>query len=117
MGPRAAGAQALLPRPAERGPAPVLPLNRGRHAWDPQSPIRPPHAIALDCPAIQSRQSWAVAIMHTLNIGDVTITSIIERDGPWRRPEDMFPDYDPERGRSYLAAMDPEVFDHASGRM
>ena len=55
--------------------------------------------------------------MRTLNIGDVTITSIIERDGPWRRPEEMFPDYDPERGRSYLAAMDPEVFDAASGRM
>ena len=24
--------------------------------------------------------------MHTLRIGDVTITSIIERDGPWRQP-------------------------------
>ena len=33
--------------------------------------------------------------MQTLNIGDVTITSIIERDGPWRKPEDMFPAYDP----------------------
>ncbi|HEY5827433.1 MAG TPA: hypothetical protein VIV01_03640, partial [Hyphomicrobiaceae bacterium] len=28
--------------------------------------------------------------MQTLKIGDVTITSIIERDGPWRKPEDMF---------------------------
>ncbi len=35
--------------------------------------------------------------MQTLSIGDVTITSIIERDGPWRKPEDMFPGYDPER--------------------
>ena len=25
--------------------------------------------------------------MKQLNIGDVTITSIIERDGPWRKPE------------------------------
>jgi hypothetical protein len=25
--------------------------------------------------------------MRTLKIGDVTITSIIERDGPWRQPE------------------------------
>ena len=25
-------------------------------------------------------------IMHTLKIGDVTITSIIERDGPWCQP-------------------------------
>jgi len=28
--------------------------------------------------------------MQTLKVGDVTITSIIERDGPWRKPEDMF---------------------------
>jgi hypothetical protein len=55
--------------------------------------------------------------MRTLKIGDVTITSIIERDGPWRRPEDMFPAYDPELGRKHLAALDPFVFDVASGRM
>ena len=41
--------------------------------------------------------------MQTLKIGDVTITSIIERDGPWRQPEDMFPAYDPVVGRRYLA--------------
>ena len=55
--------------------------------------------------------------MQSLRIGDVTITSIIERDGPWRRPEDMFPAYDPERGKQYLAQLDPVVFDQASGRM
>jgi glyoxylase-like metal-dependent hydrolase (beta-lactamase superfamily II) len=55
--------------------------------------------------------------MQTLAIGDVTITSIVERDGPWRRPEDMFPAYDPEAGRRFLAELDPVVFDHASGRM
>lgn len=37
--------------------------------------------------------------MQTLKVGDVTITSIIERDGPWRKPEDMFPAYDPAIGR------------------
>ena len=36
--------------------------------------------------------------MRGLAIGDVTITSIVERDGPWRQPEDMFPAYDPELG-------------------
>ena len=41
--------------------------------------------------------------MKTLRIGDVTITSIIERDGPWRKPEDMFPAYDPEVGERHLA--------------
>jgi glyoxylase-like metal-dependent hydrolase (beta-lactamase superfamily II) len=55
--------------------------------------------------------------MRTLKIGDVTITSIIERDGPWRRPEDMFPAYDPEVGRRYIAELDPGLFDIASGRM
>ena len=55
--------------------------------------------------------------MNKLKIGDVTITSIIERDGPWRQPEDMFPAYDPELGRRYLAEMDPVVYDAASNRM
>jgi glyoxylase-like metal-dependent hydrolase (beta-lactamase superfamily II) len=55
--------------------------------------------------------------MHMLKIGDVTITSIVERDGPWRRPEDMFPAYDLEVGRRHLATLDPFVFDVASGRM
>ena len=55
--------------------------------------------------------------MHELKIGDVTITSIVERDGPWRTPETMFPAYDPELGRKYLAEMDPVVFDPASGKM
>jgi Metallo-beta-lactamase superfamily len=55
--------------------------------------------------------------MRSLRIGDVTITSIIERDGPWRRPADMFPAYDPDVGLRHLAAMDPEVYDAASDRM
>ena len=55
--------------------------------------------------------------MRQLTIGDVTITSIIERDGPWRKPEDMFPAYDAEVGRRHLAALDKEVFDPVSGKM
>jgi glyoxylase-like metal-dependent hydrolase (beta-lactamase superfamily II) len=55
--------------------------------------------------------------MRTLEIGNVTITSIIERDGPWRRPEDMFPAYDPDAGLRHLAELDPEVFDPVSGRL
>ena len=51
--------------------------------------------------------------MKQLTIGDVTITSIIERDGPWRKPEDMFVGYDSEVGKRYLAEMDREVFDWA----
>src|SRR5262249_5346709 len=55
--------------------------------------------------------------MRTPKIGDVTITSIIERDGPWRRPEDMFPAYDPDVGGQHLTELDPEVFDPVSGRL
>ena len=55
--------------------------------------------------------------MQQIAIGDVTITSIVERDGPWRKPEDMFPAYDPERGKRFLAELDPVVFDPATGKM
>jgi glyoxylase-like metal-dependent hydrolase (beta-lactamase superfamily II) len=55
--------------------------------------------------------------MKTLQIGDVTITSIIERDGPWRRPVDMFPSYDPETGSEHLKTIEPECYDPASGMM
>src|SRR3979411_659795 len=48
--------------------------------------------------------------MQPRKIGDVTITSLIERDGPWRKPEDMFPAYDPVAGKRYLAELDPVVF-------
>ena len=55
--------------------------------------------------------------MQELKIGDVTITSIVERDGPWRRPQDMFPAYDDAIGQRHLAEMDACVYDPASGRM
>jgi glyoxylase-like metal-dependent hydrolase (beta-lactamase superfamily II) len=55
--------------------------------------------------------------MQQITIGDVSITSIIERDGPWRTPEAMFPEYDPDRGRAFLKELDPVVFDPASGKM
>jgi glyoxylase-like metal-dependent hydrolase (beta-lactamase superfamily II) len=55
--------------------------------------------------------------MKKLSIGDVSITSIIERDGPWRTPREMFPAYDPIIGKHHIAELDSEVFDPASGRM
>ena len=55
--------------------------------------------------------------MNTLKVGEITTTTLIERDGPWRTPEVMFPAYDPEIGRSQLAELDPIVFDSASGKM
>jgi glyoxylase-like metal-dependent hydrolase (beta-lactamase superfamily II) len=55
--------------------------------------------------------------MDAVRIGDVTITSIIERDGRWRTPQAMFPDYDEAIGARHLAELDPVVFDAASGLM
>ena len=55
--------------------------------------------------------------MQTLKIGDVTITSIVERDGPWRKPDAMFPAYDPAIAAEHFKTMEPEVFDHATGKM
>ena len=55
--------------------------------------------------------------MHEIKIGDVTITSIVEREGPWRAPKDMFPAYDDAIARAHLATMDPVSFDAATGKM
>lgn len=55
--------------------------------------------------------------MRQIRIGDVTIDAVIERDGPWRRPEDFFPAYDAATFERHLAVMEPEVFDAASGKM
>jgi glyoxylase-like metal-dependent hydrolase (beta-lactamase superfamily II) len=55
--------------------------------------------------------------MQKLHVGDVTITSLVERDGPWRRPEDFFLAYEPEIATRHLATLEPIVFDAASGRM
>ena len=55
--------------------------------------------------------------MREIKIGDVTITSIVEREGAWRRPADMFPAYTAEIGNGHLREMDPVSFDTASGKM
>jgi len=56
--------------------------------------------------------------MREIRIGDVTITSIVERDGPWRTPQAMFP---PCTDEALLAErikeVEPETFDPASGKM
>ena len=55
--------------------------------------------------------------MKQIRIGDITIDAVIERDGPWRRPQDFFPAYDETVFKHHLAGMEPEVFDVASGKM
>jgi glyoxylase-like metal-dependent hydrolase (beta-lactamase superfamily II) len=55
--------------------------------------------------------------MQKLQIGDVSITSLIERDGPWRKPEDMFLGYDTAAKAADVARCAPEVLDRTSGKM
>ena len=53
--------------------------------------------------------------MKQLRIGDITIDAVIEREGPWRRPQDFFPAYDEAVFKHHLPTMEPEVFDAALG--
>ena len=55
--------------------------------------------------------------MKQIRIGDITIDAVIEREGPWRRPQDFFPAYDEAVFKHHLAGMEPEVFDSALGLM
>ena len=55
--------------------------------------------------------------MRQIRIGDLTIDAVIEREGPWRRPQDFFPAYDETTFKQHLSAMEPEVFDPALGMM
>src|SRR5258708_19125329 len=57
------------------------------------------------------------AAMRQVKIGEVTIDAVVEREGPWRRPQDFFPAYDEAIFQRSLPIMEPEVFDAASGRM
>ena len=57
-------------------------------------------------------------MFHTdIRIGDVLVSSIVERDGPWRKPELMFPTCDPALARHHLLLMDPILYDAASGQL
>jgi glyoxylase-like metal-dependent hydrolase (beta-lactamase superfamily II) len=55
--------------------------------------------------------------MKQVRIGDVTIDAVIEREGPWRRPQDFFPAYEEATFRRHLPSMEPEVWDEALGKI
>jgi glyoxylase-like metal-dependent hydrolase (beta-lactamase superfamily II) len=55
--------------------------------------------------------------MKQLRIGDISIDAVIEREGPWRRPQDFLPAYDEAVFKRHLPTMEPEVFDSALGMM
>ena len=55
--------------------------------------------------------------MNRLQVGDVRITSIIERDGPWRVAETMFPSAPPGAAHALLPAMDPRTYEVGTNKM
>jgi glyoxylase-like metal-dependent hydrolase (beta-lactamase superfamily II) len=55
--------------------------------------------------------------MREIRIGDVSIASIVERDGPWRPINNMFPTADLAVARKHLSKMDPVVFDTVSEKL
>ena len=52
--------------------------------------------------------------MRPFAIGDVSVTSIVERDGPWRRPAEMLPTADRNRVMAHLERLEPFVYDRDS---
>ena len=53
--------------------------------------------------------------MKQIQIGDITIDAVIEREGPWRKPADFFPAFDQATFDAHVPAMEPEVYDFAAG--
>lgn len=51
----------------------------------------------------QSKDAEEEGAVRTIKIGEVTIDAVIEREGPWRRPQDFFPAYDAIRTRTFYA--------------
>ena len=52
--------------------------------------------------------------MKPISIGDIRVSSIIERDGPWRHPADFYPGIDPAHARERLLELEPFVYDAAT---
>ena len=49
--------------------------------------------------------------MKPLTLGDVSVASVVERDGPWRAPEIMYPTCDKEIAIAHLKTMEPFIYD------
>jgi hypothetical protein len=42
--------------------------------------------------------------MKQIRVGNITIDAVIEREGPWRRPQDFFPAFDEATFKRHLRA-------------
>ena len=51
--------------------------------------------------------------MRPFHVGDILVSSFIERDGPWRAPTAAFPEADQSTALAHLKTMAPEVYDAA----
>ena len=51
--------------------------------------------------------------MKPVKIGDISISSIIERDGPWRAPNIMFPSATPEELKETMPLVPDFAYDRA----
>src|SRR5208283_2580051 len=77
------------------------------------SQLEPPRDARYGRPNIEAGENK----MKQIRIGDITVDAVIEREGPWRRPQDFFPAYDDATFRRHLPTMEPEVFDPVLGMM
>ena len=55
--------------------------------------------------------------MKQLKIGDILIDSIVERAGPWRPPEAIFPAYHAEPGLRHLKELGPAHYEATTNRL
>jgi hypothetical protein len=55
--------------------------------------------------------------MNPLTLGDVSVTSVVERDGPWRAPEIMYPTCYKEIAIAHLKSMEPFIYDAAANKL
>ena len=55
--------------------------------------------------------------MKPMRVGDAEVWSLIEREGPLRSPETMFPDADPERIIFHLRNIDSSLYERETNRL
>jgi len=55
--------------------------------------------------------------MKPLTVGDVLVYRLVERQGPWREPEVMYPSCDKETALAHLSRMEPFLYDAAINKL
>ena len=59
----------------------------------------------------------AITTNKTIQIGDTTVTRIVEREGPWHNPHEVFPDSTPKIVQKHLDALPDYVVDRGTGKI